>query len=565
MKTTLKHIISASAALTLFVSCGLGEKNIDLSPYNYYNEDVIYASVDNMDLYVKSFYAVLYANSDIANGYVFDDGVTDLVKYSWWGVNGGTVNQFFYLDNIVTPVANFRSNWSSMYTYIRRINEFFFDLNYGYADKIDAEALKIRIGECRFLRAFAYQELVLRHGGVILRNSEDSVDGPNEKAKARSTEAECWDFILGEYDKAAEVLPASWSGTDAGRATKGAALGMKSRAALYAGRWQDAYDAADSLIKSGTYSLVDGSTVASYNTIFTNPFNTEIIVPVYYKESTGSASAYQHNFNQYFCPPGDGAAYSVSVGAAATPTDEYAGFFDINVGGTWQTFDWDNLALYGNKPFDNRDPRFYASILYNGATWRGRTLQIYDGGDDGFMMFKQTGQDNDHRSTTGYIFRKFMSESAMNYTSILSGQTWVEMRLAEIYLIRSEAAARLNDFSGAYSDLNTIRARVGMPSLSSTGNWDSYLSDLSKERVCELGLEGHRYWDLIRWGKAREVLNGSRVHGVKITPDLYGNFTYERIEADTQDRLFPERYTIFPIPYDELSNNKLCLQNDLWL
>ena len=561
----IKTIIAFTAATLMFGAC-LGEKNIDLSPVSYYNEDVVYASDANLDLFVKSFYNVLYANADIANGYVFDDGVTDLVKYSWWGVNGGTVNQFFYLGDIVNPENNFRSNWGSMYSYIRQINEFFFDVNYGYADNLDADALKVRIAECRFLRAFAYQELILRHGGVILRTREDLVDGPNEKAKARSSEKECWDFVIKEYDKAMGDLPKSWSGENAGRATWGAAMGMKARAALYAGRWQDAYDAADSLINSGIYSLVSGSTVASYNTIFTNPFNTEIIVPVYYKESAGNASARQHNFNQYFCPPGDGIAYNVSVGAAATPTDEYAGFFDIKVGGTWQAFDWDNLAAYGNKPFENRDPRFYASILYNGATWRGRTLQIYDGGTDGFMTFKQTGQDNDHRSTTGYIFRKFMSDAAgMNYTSVLSGQTWIEMRLAEIYLIRSEAAARLDDFTGAYKDLNEIRARVGMDALPKVANWNAYQKDLSKERVCELGLEGHRYFDLIRWGKAQEVLNGTRVHGVKITPDLYGNFTYERIEADTQDRQFPVKYNIFPIPYSELQNNKLCTQNEAWL
>ena len=556
------YIMAVTAALALTVSCA--EKNIDLSPVSYYNEDVVYASDANLDLFVKSFYGVLYANADIANGYIFDDGVTDLVKYSWWGVNGGTVNQFFYSPaSILTPEGNFRSNWSSMYSYIRQINELFFDIHYGYADRLNKEALAIRVAECRFLRAFAYQELVLRHGGVILRTREDAVDGPGEKAKARSSEEECWDFILGEYDKAAAVLPASWTGADAGRATNGAALGMKARAALYAGRWQEAYDAADSVITSGTYSLVAGS---AYNSIFSNPFNTEIILPVYFKESSGSAAARQHNFNSYFCPPGDGAAFNVSVGAAATPTDEYAGFFDIKVGSTWQKFDWDNLAAYGNKPFDNRDPRFYASILYNGATWRGRTLQLYDGGTDGFMTFKTTGQDNDHRSTTGYIFRKFLSDAAgMNYTSILSGQTWIEMRLAEIYLIRSEAAARLNDFVGAYKDLNEIRSRVGMDPLPRRGNWNAYLEDLSKERVCELGLEGHRYFDLIRWGKAQEVLNGTRVHGVKITPDIYGNFSYERIEADTQDRQFPAKYNIFPIPYSELQNNRLCVQNDAWL
>ena len=126
----------------------------------------------------------------------------------------------------------------------------------------------------------------------------------------------------------------------------------------------------------------------------------------------------------------------------------------------YQAFDWDKLNVYGNKPFDNREPRFYASILYNGASWKGRTLQLYVDGDDGYMDFSTAGQDNVHRSTTGYIFRKFMSnDPEYNFTNVLSGQYWIEMRLAEIYLIRSEAYARKNEFEKAYADLKTIYSK----------------------------------------------------------------------------------------------------------
>ena len=274
----------------------------------------------------------------------------------------------------------------------------------------------------------------------------------------------------------------------------------------------------------------------------------------------------QHNFNTYFCPPYDGQPYGAAdkVGASATPTDEYASSFDIRVGGSYEAFDWENLSKYGNKPFDNREPRFYASILYNDATWIGRKLELYAGGKDNYMDFSITGQDNVHKSTTGYIFRKFMDDSGkVNFTNILSGTYWTEMRLAEIYLIRSEAYARQNQFGPAYEDLRTIRDRVGLPVLAQKGNWQDYLHDLAKERICELGLEGHRFFDLVRWGIAVETLNNKRLHGVKITRTGDG-FSYERVECDTQDRLFPEKYTIFPIPYTELQNNTLCEQNEIW-
>ena len=557
----LKYILIPITALSLG-ACA--EKAIDLDPTGWYSESVAYASEKNLDMYIKSLYSVLYANADIASGYIFDDSVTDLVKQSWYNTGGGTVNRFFYQDNVVTPESNFRSNWG-LYTHIRRMNEVFADIHEGYTGHLEQSMLDVRIGEVRFLRAFAYQELVLRHGGVILRIDEQKVDGPEERAKERSSEAECWDFILGEYDKAAASLPDSWSGTDAGRITRGAALAMKARAALYARRWQDALDACNEVFGLNRYALIPGTTVSDYNKIFTSPYNSELILPVYYQQGNGGNSYLQHNFNNYFCPPGDGSAYKVSVGAAATPTDEYAGMFDIKVGDTYEPFNWDNLARYGNKPFNNRDPRFYASILYTGAQWRGREIQIYDGGTDGFMPYKNVGQDNDHRSTTGYLFRKFISEdNKMNYTSILSGQYWIEMRLAEIYLIRSEAEARLNEFKKAYDDLNAVRDRVGMPALPVQANWEDYLKDLMKERVCELGLEGHRYHDLIRWGKAQEVLDGKRLHGIQVTPTS-GGYTYERIECDPQDRHFPAKYNIFPIPQGELRDNTLCTQNEAWL
>ena len=538
---------------------------LELNPTGWHSEEVVYSSQDHMDLYVKSFYSVLYANADIAQGYIFDDAVSDLVKESWYGTGGGTVNKMFYQQNIITPESNFRSNWG-MYTYIRQINEFFFDYNYGYMSKLDPDVVKVRLAEARFLRAFAYQELVLRHGGVPLRISETKVDGPDEKDLARSSEKECWDFIIGEYTKAAEDLPLAWEGTDYGRATKGAALGMKARAALYAGDYDTAITACGDVLELEQYELQNGTTYEDYYNIFSNYRNKEIILPVLYAQSTGGSTGKQHNFNQYFCPPGDGDAFNVSVGAAATPTEEYASSFDIMVGGSYQPFDWSKVnTSYGGKPFNGREPRFYASILYNGASWKGRTLEIYDGGADGFMPYSSLGQDNVHKSTTGYLFRKFISDDkSMNYTSILSGQYWIEMRLAEIYLIRSEAYARTNDFINAYKDLNRIRGRVGLLDAPQTASWTDYVKDLSKERVCELGMEGHRFFDLVRWGMAQEVLDGKRVHGVQATKEG-ASFTYTVVEADTQDRNFPSRYNIFPIPYSEIQNNILCKQNEEWL
>ena len=92
-----------------------------------------------------------------------DDGATDLVKYSWYGVSAGAMNRFFYQPNYVTEQSNFRSNWSAMYTWISKLNEYLEDLNKGLI-RLDPDQVKIRTAEVRFLRAFAYQELVIRRG-----------------------------------------------------------------------------------------------------------------------------------------------------------------------------------------------------------------------------------------------------------------------------------------------------------------------------------------------------------------------------------------------------------------
>lgn len=557
-----KYMLGMAACLCLTTqSCDV----LDVDPTGWYSEDVAYSSLKNVDLYVKGLYSVMYNNSLFAldANCLMDDGATDLLKYSWYGVDGGKMNRFFYMNNYVTPESNFRSNWGSMYTNIRQLNEYFYDRSKGYGDNLDAEAMKVRTAEVRFMRAFAYQELVIRHGGVILRTDEDYVDGPNERAKARSSEAECWDFIIGEYDKAAQDLPIKWESSETGRITRGAAYGMKARAALYAKKYDVAIEACNEVLKSDYgYDLMDGTTAANYYKIFTQVNNKELILPVYYQQGKNSK---QHNYDFYFCPPYDSkAAGSDAVGAAATPTDEFASQFDIKVGGAYQAFDWANLASYNNQPWANREPRFYACIIHDGEAWKGRNIQLYEGGNDGYMDFAITGNDNVHKSTTGYLIRKFMSDDAnINFTSIQSGQYWIEMRLAEIYLIRSEAYARQNDFGKAYADLKTIRDRVGLPTLTQQNNWDGYLNDLAKERICELGLEGHRYFDLIRWGKAQEVLNHSHVHGIKITKSG-SSYTYKRVDCDPQDRLFPEKYNLFPIPYSEIKNNTLCEQNELW-
>lgn len=535
---------------------------LDFDPTGQYSDATAYSSIKNLDLYVKDMYTIYHNIANVECGSslnMLEDAWSDLIKTSWYGV-GQSQNKFFSQDNSMSVETNPRSNWNTMYTNIRKFNYLLVDAKAGKLSKLPQDEVAARVAEVRFLRAFAYQELAKYHGGVILRISEDKVDDQNENAKARASKEETWDFILGEYDKAIADLPDSWSSGDYGRITKQGAQAMKARAALYAGRWDAAYTAADNVIKSNKFQLSN-----NLGDIYTNSNNSELIIPVLYE-----LGVKQHNFDSYLCPPSfaEAKGYKDQYGAAATPTEEYVSQFDIKVGNNWESFDWNNLAKYGNEPFKNRDPRFYQSILANGSTFQGNEIQCWEGGTDQCMKYAMTGQDNVHRSTTGYYIRKFLSSktgtSGYNFVNNLSDQHWIEMRLAEVYLIRSEAAARQNKWAEAYNDLNVIRNRATLPNKPQKNSWEEYLVDLQKERICELGLEGHRYDDIMRWGISQEVLNGKRTHGVWVTKNDDGSFSYEIIEADDYDRIFPKKYEIFPIPYNEIQNNPLCDQNEAW-
>jgi len=547
----MKKIIIA-CLLTVFVmpSC------LDVNPAGRYGDEEIWASIRNLDFNVKSFYSDVLYNinvSELAYPGVLSDGYSDLLKYTRYQ-DGNFANRLFSVVNYLSE-ENALSPWDSYYSNIKKLNDFLISVNNGNGDNLDPDELSVRVAEIRFLRAFLYQDLVIRHGGVILRIDETKLDGPEEAQKARSSADECWTFIIQEYEKAAEVLPETW--TEYGRLTKGAAWGMLARAALYAGRWDQAITAAkkvEELASKGVYELV-----SNYASIFTTANNKELIIPVYYSADNG------HQFDASACPSGDQQVLgTVYIGGLVSPTDEFASSYDIKVGGVWQPFSWTDVSKGTiTDPWTNRDVRFYQTILYNGASWRGRDLQLYVDGQDGFLQYSESGNEAMRRSVTGYAVRKFLS-TTIDYSSVnKSSQFWIEMRYAEIILILSEAYARKNDFAKAYEYLNKIRTRAQLPDLSQRSLWENYLTDLQKERICELGLEGHRFWDLRRWGITDQVLQGARTHGVKITKSGTA-YTYERVEADVKDRLFPEKYNIFPIPYTEVRRNTLCIQDAIW-
>ena len=199
-----KILIGLSFALFGLQSCDV----LDVDPQSFYSENVAYASIENVDFYVKDLYQAFHEYSDIEKPVdVYDDGFSDLLKYSWAAIApGNQVNKFFYYRQGINADRDFRTKWNQAYWHIRELNEFLVDMHNGLASGLDQNKLAIRVAEVRAIRAFVYQELVKRYGGIVLRISEEKVDDHTDRSKARSSEAECWDFIINELDKAAALL-----------------------------------------------------------------------------------------------------------------------------------------------------------------------------------------------------------------------------------------------------------------------------------------------------------------------------------------------------------------------
>jgi hypothetical protein len=349
--------------------------------------------------------------------------------------------------------------------------------------------------------------------------------------------------VADDFDFAAKHLPATWPDGDIGRVTKGAAYAFKSRAMLYAKRWEDAATAAQNVMDMDQYQLSE-----SYADIFRNADNPEVIFAVRY-----DAPDFAHNFDAQYAPSGD----IGGQGGQAGPTQELVDAYEMADG---SSFDWDNPD-HANNPYENREPRFYASILFNGASWKGRTIETYVGGKDGYAEYGSSP--NPATTVTGYYMRKFLDEDNTDFVNNESDQPWIELRYGEVLLNYAEAKIQQGEISEGMAKVNLIRDRVGLPA-ESASNKEEAMEIFRHEKMIEMAFEGHRYWDLRRWRLAHEKLDDTRMHGMKITQESGGTFEFNIVECDDSDRYFAERYYQFPIPSSEIANNPEIEQIENW-
>lgn len=558
MNTTMKKYIKLALVMlgVSLVGCSDWDSFLDTTPTGSVSDKLVWSNPEYAELNVNSFYHIIDAlgQFDTAQTAVgISEGMTDILKYGSTSQNTHMwfANEMAYLASPSASSVSYNiGNWSWCYGKLTSLNQALSNLH-EYKENFTEEEWNLYSAEVRFFRGWIYFELMKRYREIIIYD----YDMTSIRAdKALSTEKEGWDMVEDDLSYAAKYLP---SVTKSGyRVSTEAADALLSRAMLYAERWDVAAAAAKRVIDSKNFSLTEDYATAWSKTRAQG--NTESILEYEYNRE-----GVTHNFDDNFTPGGDPGRV---LGALGNPTQEMVESYEL-AGGKGDYPDWSawhtDKAVSDVPPFDKLEPRFAATVLYNGCTWKGRTIEPYDGGVDGYMEWRMKPI-NEGKTVTGYFLRKLVDESHDLSAYSRSTQPWISIRYAEVLLNFAEAAAKGSDAvlkKEALGALNEVRARVGLKALNVSG--DKLKDAIYRERKVELAYEGQYYWDMRRLKLAEKAFSNYRVHGLRVDKDG-DKFTYTYIDCDGQDRYFPQKLYRVPLPQDELEGNSKVDQYLEW-
>ena len=331
------------------------------------------------------------------------------------------------------------------------------------------EKLKARIlGEAKFIRAWNYYNLVTMFGGVPLA---DHVLAPSEYNLPRATAEEIWALIEKDLTDASRDLwkRSEYAESDLGRITQGAAQALLVKTYLWRQKWSDAKTAAEAIVNSNEYQLV-----ANYADIFPlyGENNEESVFEIQYMNASGGNWG-KNNANE-------GSLTNVFQRARG----QFAGYgFNIPT--------QDFVDEFFKEGFE--DPRLKSTVFRLGDAM----------GDRGIFTIDATGGIPYQYYPKKYFNNK-SEDAPFGDPNPNGGTNDRVIRYADVLLMHAEAAFQTGDESAAKTSLNAVRARVGIPPIAATG--PALLAAIYRERRLELGLEAHRFFDLVRTGRAPEVL-----------------------------------------------------------
>ncbi len=619
----IKSIIALVAVfLTVAISCN--KDFLNTQPLDKISSEATWADGPLSEAFIFNVYSFL------GYGGFEEQALAAYTDEAMFTHAGRNINTFTEGSESPANLAWFSSTyeWGNMYLAIRQANTAIERLP---AATFSDQALKDKLlGEAYFLRAYYYQQLVRFYGGVPLIDKAYGLD--DDYSVSRNTYEECVNFMVADLDKAANLL-AGKSTTD-GRASKLSALALKSRILLYAAsdlhdgtkakaaistlgafskpellvytsgdqkaRWQAAKAAAKAVLDAGSGYKLDLSAPVSATE---GAANYKSIAMGGQSAASDAAAAVELIFQRTHTAlytqednwPLGGIHYGINNGpngyhnwAGNTPIQNLVDDYEMMDG---SKFDW-SKASHKADPYKDRDPRFYGTILYDGAPWKPRPSDVagidpvnqiqtgyYDDGKGGFINGVDTREspvENWNGSRTHYYAGKFIDSNPALADNQSSAQVipWPFIRYTEAILNYAEACIELGEDAEATAWLNKIRFRAGMPAITETGA--ALKNKYRNERRIELVYEEHRYHDARRWLIAPSTV-GRGIKAINIQAKLKAgksplvpyvhdktvyDYTYTPVDnTENETRKWNDKMYFRPFSRDEVNRNANLVQN----
>lgn len=559
-------VILVLGSCCLFNSC----YELDLNPLSQGSSENWYSSETEIEMALKDGYRQDFWPKDKeewTDDYVYRETNSAIVNGT---LNGQT--------DEVTKM------WSNQYKAIARANTVLANMEKAQSLGISQSKIDQYTAEAYFLRASMYSTLISHFGDVVYVTEVMDVDQAFEVG--RTAKAEIIPKVYEDFDKAAAGLPLVYTGSTSQRATRGAALALKARFALYMGDWQVAAEASKACMELGQYKLH-----SKFSDLFlTTTRNAEeslFVLPrsISDKVTLGSGEV----LNAITRNPGGWAAKDPSwdLLAAFTCTDGLP---------------IDESPLFdSHDPFKNRDPRCCETIVPFGSKFLGfdynphpEALEVMNYNTGKMQKNNDTRANAQYASFNGLVWKKGIDETWLDNGKDVDPDKII-IRYADILLIYAEAKIELNQIDQSVLDaINMVRARAYGVDKVATDQYpavkETEQSKLRKivrlERRMEFAYEGLRYMDLVRWKLASKALN-NKSYGLlypasllienvtskggwfwpstpKIDEDGIPDFTeMEKAGqiAVLSQRLWDDRQYLWPIPTKEILINENLKQN----
>lgn len=480
----MKQLIIIFIAGLFISSCG----SLDLHPLSDGSSETWNSTPEEIEMSLNGLYKGDFWMKDSdewTDDWMYRDATTE--------VTGATING---------ETGFVKDWWTKTYKAIARANNILQSIS--RAGKVLSEAqITAYSAEARFVRACQYSRLLSHYGNIVYTDS--TLDIEQALNMKQMDKQEVLQKIYADFDAAAAALKTTYGSADLKRATKGAALAMKARIALYMGDWAIAKDAAKACIDLDIYKLHDNfgnlflsKTKNSIETIFGLPRSVTL------KVTLGDC--------QNFVPRNSGGW------AAKDPSWDLFCAFLCKDG-----LPIDKSPLFNpHRPFDNRDPRCAATIVEFQTPHLGYVFQphpdsvtVLSLSDNKYVENKDTRSIAQYASFNGLVWKKGIDGDWLLNSWTVEPDNII-IRFADVLLIYAEAKTMLGETDQSVLDaINKVRARAYGTTYTNTGAYPAVTTTdknaltkiIRTERRMEFALEGVRYMDIIRWHLAEKVLN----------------------------------------------------------